>query len=115
MHAILHIIVPLLLIAATVAGCTGLRLGYQQADIILAWRANSYFDLDRDQRREFSARLDKLLAWHRSDQLPEYASFLTTAVNRAEPGLKPDDVAWFVEGFRSRYRIVVNRGAADAA
>ena len=35
--------------AALVAGCSGLRLGYQQADVILGWRANTYFDLDRDQ------------------------------------------------------------------
>ncbi|MDB5808753.1 MAG: hypothetical protein JWN94_875 [Betaproteobacteria bacterium] len=115
MHAIIHIFVPLLVVAATLAGCTGLRLGYQQADIILAWRANSYFDLDRDQRRDFSARLDRLLAWHRTEQLPEYATFLTTAIDKAEHGLKVDDVAWFAEGFRSRYRIVANRGAADAA
>jgi hypothetical protein len=107
-----------LLIAAfvtLVAGCTGLRLGYQQADIILGWRANTYFDLDHDQRRDFSARLDRLLAWHRQDQLPEYATFLTTAIQKAEQGLKAEDVAWFVDGFRARYRIIVNRGAADAA
>lgn len=98
-----------------IAGCSGLRLGYQQADVILAWRANTYFDLDADQRREFSTRLDRLLEWHRREQLPEYAKFLTTAIDRAEQGVKTEDIAWFAEGFRSRYRIVVNRGAADAA
>lgn len=100
---------------ALLAGCSGLRLGYQQADVILAWRANTYFDLDADQRRDFSTRLDRLLEWHRSEQLPEYAKFLTAAVDRAEHGVKTEDIAWLVEGFRSRYRIVVNRGAADAA
>src|SRR3954469_25498999 len=89
-------------LVALVAGCTGLRLGYQQADIILAWRANTYFDLDHDQRRNFSARLDKLLAWHRSEQLPEYAAFLTTTIAKAEHAAKPEDIAWLIEGFRSR-------------
>ena len=97
------------------SGCTGLRLGYQQADILLAWRANSYFDFDGDQRREFSTRLDRLLAWHRQEQLPEYASFLTTALEKAEPGVKAEDIDWLVDGFRSRYRVIVNRGAPDAA
>lgn len=97
------------------AGCTGLKLGYQQADLILGWRANTYFDLDRDQRRDFSARLDKLLAWHRAEQLPEYASFLTAAIDKANRGVKTEDIAWFVDGFRTRYRIIVNRGVADAA
>src|SRR4051812_34496567 len=112
---LLRALLLVLFVAAFLAGCTGLRIGYKQADIILGWRANTYFDLDADQRRDFSARLDRLLAWHRYEQLPEYAKFLTLAIDKAEHGLKTDDVAWFVEGFRARYRIVVNRGAADAA
>ncbi len=108
-------LVALLIVTALLSGCTALRLGYKQADIILAWRANSYFDLDRDQRRDFSARLDRLLAWHRYEQLPEYAAFLTAAIDKAEPGLKAEDVAWFVDGFRARYRVIVNRGFGDGA
>lgn len=112
---LLRAVFPALLIAVFFAGCTALRLGYKQADIILAWRANTYFDLDRDQRRDFSARLDRLLEWHRYEQLPEYAAFLTVAIDKAEHGLKVEDIAWFVDGFRARYRIIVNRGIADAA
>ena len=104
----------LALAAALLAGCTGLRLGYPQADVILGWRANTYFDLDREQRREFSARLDRLLAWHRYEQLPEYATFLTVAIDKAGHGLKQEDVGWFVDGFRTRYRVIVNRSVADA-
>ena len=107
------VLLPLL--AALLAGCSGLRLGYSQADIILAWRANTYFDLDHDQRGEFSARLDRLLVWHRFGQLPEYAGFLTAATDKAEHGLKHADIVWFVDGFRARYRVIVNRGVADAA
>ncbi len=103
-----------ILIAVGVAGCTGLRLGYPQADVILGWRANTYFDLEREQRRDFSARLDRLLAWHRYEQLPEYATFLTTGIDKAEHGLKTEDIAWFIDGFRARYRLVVNRGVDDA-
>ena len=102
------------LLAALLAGCSGLRLGYPQADIILGWRANTYFDLDAEQRHEFSARLERLLAWHRYDQLPEYASFISTAIKKSEHGLKPDDIAWFVDGFKARYRAIVNRGVGDA-
>jgi hypothetical protein len=107
--------VLLALAALLVAGCSALKLGYTQADIILAWRANSYFDLDSDQRREFSTRLDQLLAWHRHEQLPDYAQFLTVAIDKAEHGVKTEDIAWLVDGFRARYRVIVNRGIADAA
>lgn len=30
-------------------------------------------------------------------------------------GLKREDVIWFAEGVKTRYRLIVNRGAADAA
>jgi hypothetical protein len=112
---ILRRIICLATLAILIAGCSALRVGYTQADVILGWRANTYFDLDADQRREFSTRLNRLLAWHRQEQLPEYSAFLTTAIGKAEPGLKHEDVAWFMEGFKSRYRTIVNRGAADAA
>lgn len=102
-------------IAVLIAGCSALRLGYTQADTLLAWRANSYFDLDPEQRREFSARLDRLLAWHRYEQLPEYAAFLSATIDKAERGLKPEDIETIVDGFKARYRVIVNRGAADAA
>ena len=105
----------MLLLAALLGGCTALRLGYPQADVILGWRANTYFDLDHEQRNEFSARLDRLLAWHRYDQLPEYAAFLNAAIDKAEHSLRPEDIAWFVDGFRARYRVIVNRGVSDAA
>ena len=110
-----HYLLLLLLPAALLAGCTGLRIAYPQADILLGWRANTYFDLDAAQRSEFSARLDRLLAWHRHEQLPEYATFLTAAIDKAAHGLKAQEIAWFIDGFKARYRVIVNRGAGDAA
>ncbi len=106
---------PMLLLAALVTGCSGLRLSYRQADIILAWRADTYFNLDRSQKREFNARIDRLLDWHRYEQLPEYATFATAAIVRMQHGLRHDDVVWFVDGLKARYRIIVDRGADDAA
>lgn len=104
-----------LLLAALLAGCSALRLGYNQADIILAWRANDYFDLDPDQRHEFNQRLDRLLEWHRYEQLPEYAAFTAAAINKARSGLKREDLIWFIDGIKTRYQVVVDYGAADAA
>lgn len=98
-----------------IAGCSALRLGYHHADTILAWRADEYFDLNRPQKQELDARLERLLTWHRYEQLPEYAAFLDTAIKKARPGLKNEDIVWFVDGFKARYRVIVNRGAGDAA
>ncbi|MFN7087085.1 MAG: DUF6279 family lipoprotein [Burkholderiales bacterium] len=98
-----------------VTGCSMVRLGYSQADNIALWTADEYFDLDAQQRQEFLARFERFYEWHRYEQLPEYADFLDTARNRLQRGLKPEDVDWFVEGLKARYRLVVNRAATDAA
>ena len=96
-------------------GCSTLQLGYNNADALLTWRADSYFDLDPPQRHDFRERLDRLLAWHRREQLPDYARFVKAAVERARGGLRREDLLWFVDGFKLRYRAIVERGAVDAA
>lgn len=105
----------LMLLIALLAGCSGLKIGYRNADTLLAWRAHDYFDLDPTQRHDFNLRMQRLLAWHRYEQLPEYSVFLATLANRIRPELKPEDIFWLVDGFRERYKIVVNYGIKDAA
>ena len=104
----------LLLLIALLAGCSGLKIGYRNADTLLAWRAHDYFDFNPLQRHEFEVRIKRLLAWHRSEQLPEYSVFLTTMIARAKPELKPEHVVGFVDGFKERYKTIVNYGINDA-
>ena len=92
-----------------------MKLGYRNADTILAWRDHDYFDFNPQQKHEFNARMQRQLAWHRYEQLPEYAVFLGTTIGKVRQELKHDDVVWFVDGFNARYRIIVNRGIDDAA
>lgn len=105
----------LVFLIAMLSGCSMVRLGYGQADTLAAWNANEYFDLDGPQRHEFLARFERLHEWHRYEQLPEYADFLEAARSRLQKGLQREDVIWFVDGLKSRYRLIVSRGASDAA
>lgn len=98
-----------------VAGCSMIRLGYSQADTLLSWTADQYFDLDAEQEQQFNARLNLLLRWHRYEALPEYAQFLTTAKQKAQQRLTREDALWFVDGVIARYRVIVMRGVVDAA
>jgi hypothetical protein len=109
---------PALLIVAWLAalsGCALMRLGYGQLDTYAAYTADEYFDLDSRQKQEFLDRFDRLHAWHRREQLPEYAAFLTEARNRFDRGATREDVAWLMDGVEERYRAIVRRGADDAA
>ena len=101
--------------AYLLSGCSMLRLGYGQLDTIAAWMADDYFDLDARQRDEFVKRFERLHEWHRYEQLPDYAAFLSQARNRVQNGLTRDDGLWFVEGFRARYRAIAIRASEEAA
>jgi len=100
---------------AVLAGCSTVRVGYSQLDTIAAWTTDRYFDLNEQQRKAFRTGFSRLHEWHRYEQLPDYAEFLTLAKARLERGLNAGDVHWFLEGIKQRYAIIVNRGADDAA
>jgi hypothetical protein len=100
---------------AVLAGCSAVRVGYSQLDTIAVWTTDRYFDLDEQQQKEFGTRFRSLHEWHRYEQLPDYAEFLTLVKARLERGLNAGDVHWFLEGIQQRYAIIVNRGADDAA
>src|SRR5690606_35316080 len=67
------------------------------------------------QREAFSQAFDRLHAWHRQEQLPEYARFLDDIRQRAKRGLQAEDMLWIVDGFKQRYARIAARGGADAA
>jgi hypothetical protein len=77
--------------------------------------ADDYFDLDHQQKDEFFRRFGRLHAWHRYEQLPDYAAFLGEIQSRVKRGVGPDDVTWATEGVLARYRTLARRGADDAA
>jgi hypothetical protein len=105
----------LMVALAVMSGCSTVRIGYDQLDTIAVLTADRYFDLDERQKKEFSARFRGLHEWHRYEQLPDYAAFLTLAKARLARGLDAGDVHWFTEGIKQRYAIIANRGAKDAA
>jgi len=108
------LIAGLLAVLAAIAGCSTIRFGYNQADTIVVYMTNEYFDLDRAQEQEFRQRLDRFLAWHRRTQLPDYVRFDTSARTRLERGPVRADVYWFVDGLRDRYRTMVRQTFDDA-
>jgi uncharacterized protein DUF6279 len=104
-----------LMLVAMVAACSFTRFGYNQADTIVSWMVNDYFDLDAQQKQDFQKRFDRLYTWHRQEQLPEYAVFMKTARSRVQQGLTREDVLWFVDNLRSRVRMMARKAGPDAA
>lgn len=100
---------------ALLAACTFTRFAYNQADTAAVWAADSYFELDGTQKDELAKRFERFHAWHRNQQLPEYAAFIRTAKTRLQHGVARDDVLWFMDGMRSRVRTAARQAAPDAA
>jgi hypothetical protein len=92
-----------------------LRFGYDQADSIAAWKADEYFDFDASQKNEFRLRFERLHAWHRREQLPDYAQFLAAVKHRAQQPVTREDAVWLIEGVKARYHTFATRGSRDAA
>jgi hypothetical protein len=101
--------------AAALAGCNLLYLGYSQLDTYASWMVDEYFDLDLRQKQEFRTRFDRLHAWHRYEQLPDYAVFLADTKTRLDRGPTQADFLWVVGGVQERYRTIMRRSANDAA
>jgi hypothetical protein len=100
---------------ALVSACSFTRFGYNQADVAAAWMVDDYFDLTAEQKQDFQKRFDRFYAWHRSEQLPEYAVFMRTARTKVQQGIQREDVLWFVDGMRGRFRTAAQKAAPEAA
>jgi hypothetical protein len=51
-------------------GCSGVRLGYGNADSLARWWIDQYLDLGPDQDTLARERLARFHAWHRNTQHP---------------------------------------------
>jgi hypothetical protein len=105
----------LLLALAWLAGCSGARLAYNNADSVVRWMANDYFALEGPQEDDFKARLARFHAWHRSEELPRYSVLMTSAGDKLADGLTAPELLWAWESVKGRYRRMAAHAAPELA
>lgn len=66
-----------------IAGCSVLRVAYEQADRLLFWYVDGAFDLDDAQEARAKADIARVMAWHRRNELPAYLPLLARAQHEA--------------------------------
>jgi hypothetical protein len=96
--------VTLALAAAWLAGCSSVRIAYENADAYLLWRANSYLDLQGAAYDALDARIDDFFDWHRAAALPQYAKISEDAAVRMAKGLSRADLVWGYDSFMGQAR-----------
>jgi hypothetical protein len=104
----------LLAMAAALAllqGCSAVRVAYGNADTLLRWQANSYFDFHDGASEELDRRIAAFLGWHRAAALPQYAKVaLEAAALHARA-----DVDWLYATLEAQAREGLRAAAAEAA
>jgi hypothetical protein len=105
----------LLLVAAWLAGCSGARIAYNNADIVVRWMADDYFALDGPQEDDFKTRLAGFHAWHRGEELPRYSVLMTSAGDKLADGLTAPKLVWAWESVKGRYRRMAAHAAPELA
>lgn len=114
MQRLLRLAVALAALIA-LTGCSTIRLAYNQADHIVAWMADDYFDLNPDQKQTLRTHFERFQGWHRSTQLTDYAALLEAAQQRVAAGATPADADWLTEAVQVRLRTMVRHAHRDAA
>jgi hypothetical protein len=97
------------------SACSTVEFLYGQADRLLSYTIDRYFDLSERQQSFVDQRVSALMVWHRREELPDYTRFLVDGKARLERGLRREDLDWFAEGLALRYRRLAERIAGDAA
>lgn len=105
----------LLATAALVAGCgSATRIAYNNGDLAVRYMADEYFDLRAEQAELARAQIARFHAWHRREELPQYAAFFQGMAERVGRGLQREDVLWAIDGVKARLRAVAEHGVAEA-
>jgi len=97
------------------AACSQLKLGYNNADTLLAYTLDSYLDLDDAQEKFARERIAALHRWHRATQLPAYVRLLDDARSRVGGPLTAADVLAFNAGVNRSLAALGEQAAPDLA
>ncbi len=101
--------------ALVLAACSSVQLGYNNADTLLLYSLDSYFDLDDAQEALARARTRALLDWHRATQLRGYAELIEGARAKLAGPISTADVLAFQDDLYARLAVLGERAAPDLA
>lgn len=95
---------PLLaaMLALGLAGCSTLKLAYNNLPEVAYWWLDGYLDFESNQTPRVRNELDRLLAWHRREELPQWIALLQKAQALAPGDTTPAQACEMGEAMRTR-------------
>jgi hypothetical protein len=114
-----------LLVILAIAGCSSAaftRLAYNNAAMaysnlgpMLTWVVDDYVDLDGSREDWVRVRIERVLAWHRSEELPRYRELLETMLAKSARAYRVEDIAAHQQALRAGYHRLVGQVIPDMA
>lgn len=108
-------IIGALLLGATLAACSAVKLGYNNLPDLTYWWLDGYVDFNGAQTPQVRDELARLLAWHRQHELPQIAALLQKAQALALDDVTPAQACTLTEDIRARLLTVAQRAEAPGA
>ena len=109
------IIGALALFLALLSGCSLLRMTYPQLPTITYWWLDGYVDFTSAQTPRVQQQLADLLQWHRSTQLPDYATLLRRARGELPLDTTPAQICRWADELTARLNIAYEQALPAAA
>ncbi|HET7773213.1 MAG TPA: DUF6279 family lipoprotein, partial [Burkholderiaceae bacterium] len=75
----LRVLMAALLLMAGLSGCSALREGYNNLDTLALWWVTRMVGLDDVQKAQVRSGMQRLVAWHRRHELPEWSAMIADA------------------------------------
>lgn len=105
----------LILLMTVLAGCSSLRLAYNNGDTLLYWWLDGYVDFTGEQKGAVKDDIDRLFQWHRRTQLLDYVQLLQTAQRQLAAGPTTADLAQDFDDIKQRSETLLLQAAPDLA
>lgn len=94
------LIAMLVLFITLLPACTMVKVAYNQADLLLYWRLDSYADFTGEQGPRVRESLAQFHQWHRRTQLPVYADLLQGIRPKLAESLSGEEACAVVDQLR---------------
>lgn len=104
-----------LLTALVLPGCSVVKLGYNNAESLSYWALDSHMDFNEVQSVTVRAELASLLAWHRANELPQYASVLDKLQRMGAGQVTPEAVCELASDVKTRFQTLLARTEGPVA
>ncbi len=102
-------IIGLLGLAAGLAACSTIKLGYNNIDDVAYWWLDSYVDFSAEQATRVREDLRRLHRWHRAEELPRIGALLHRIEDIVPGAISPEQACSFMPQVQERIKALSER------